>query len=103
MDNKKVVGRGNKAPYETTHIRVPTVFKEEIQKLVEDCRNLLLAKIEQQQLEIQQQEQEQEENSKCVPLEEIIDLARKLAKDRHKKNHSIEILLSAIYNQDVKL
>jgi hypothetical protein len=34
-------GRGKKAPYQTTHIRVPLPLKAEIEKLIEDYRRSL--------------------------------------------------------------
>ena len=37
MDKPKG-GRGKKAPYETTHMRVPLPLKAQIEKLIEDYR-----------------------------------------------------------------
>jgi hypothetical protein len=37
--NKPIGGRGKKAPYETTHVRIPVDLKSQIEKLVEDYRN----------------------------------------------------------------
>ena len=37
--NKPIGGRGKKAPYETTHVRIPVDLKLQVEKLVEDYRN----------------------------------------------------------------
>lgn len=37
--NKPIGGRGKKAPYETTHVRIPVDLKAQVEKLVEDYRN----------------------------------------------------------------
>jgi hypothetical protein len=37
--NKPIGGRGKKAPYETTHVRIPVDLKSQVEKLVEDYRN----------------------------------------------------------------
>jgi hypothetical protein len=36
---KPVGGRGNKAPYETTHVRVPIPIKSEVQALIDEFRD----------------------------------------------------------------
>jgi hypothetical protein len=36
--NKPIGGRGKKAPYETTHVRVPVDLKPQIEKLIEEYR-----------------------------------------------------------------
>jgi hypothetical protein len=37
--DKPIGGRGKKAPYETTHVRIPVDLKSQVEKLVEDYRN----------------------------------------------------------------
>jgi hypothetical protein len=37
--NKPIGGRGKKAPYETTHVRIPVDLKPQVEKLVEEFRN----------------------------------------------------------------
>jgi hypothetical protein len=37
--NKPIGGRGKKAPYETTHVRIPVDLKSQVEKLVEGYRN----------------------------------------------------------------
>lgn len=36
--NKPIGGRGKKAPYETTHVRIPVDLKSQIEKLIEEYR-----------------------------------------------------------------
>jgi hypothetical protein len=37
--NKPIGGRGKKAPYETTHVRIPVDLKSKVEELVEAYRN----------------------------------------------------------------
>ena len=37
--NKPIGGRGNKAPYETTHVRIPVDLKPQIELLVQEFRD----------------------------------------------------------------
>ena len=39
MTNKQIGGRGKKAPYETTHVRIPIDLKPQIELLIEEFRN----------------------------------------------------------------
>ena len=39
MTNKQIGGRGKKAPYETTHVRIPVDLKPQIELLIEEFRN----------------------------------------------------------------
>lgn len=36
--NKPIGGRGKRAPYETTHVRIPVDLKPQIEKLIEEYR-----------------------------------------------------------------
>lgn len=47
MDKPKG-GRGKKAPYETTHMRIPLPLKLQIEKLIEDYRLSLDDSVESQ-------------------------------------------------------
>jgi len=39
MTNKQIGGRGKKAPYETTHVRIPVDLKPQVELLIEEFRN----------------------------------------------------------------
>lgn len=39
MTNKQIGGRGKKAPYETTHVRIPVDLKPQIELLIEKFRS----------------------------------------------------------------
>jgi hypothetical protein len=39
MTNKQIGGRGKRAPYETTHVRIPVDLKPQVELLIEEFRN----------------------------------------------------------------
>ena len=39
MTNKQIGGRGKKAPYKTTHVRIPVDLKPQVELLIEEFRN----------------------------------------------------------------
>ena len=39
MNNKQIGGRGKKAPYKTTHVRIPIDLKPQVELLIEEFRN----------------------------------------------------------------
>jgi hypothetical protein len=85
--SKPVGGRGNKAPYETTHVRVPMPIKSEIERLIEEFR---------------EGRTQQQENS-LTSLEDAIETARELLKQKKSARVSIEKLLTVIYGKNVEL
>jgi hypothetical protein len=44
--NKPIGGRGKKAPYETTHVRIPVDLKSQVEELVESYRSNGLVSLE---------------------------------------------------------
>ena len=85
--SKPVGGRGNKAPYETTHVRVPMPIKPEIERLIEEFR---------------EGRTQQQENS-LTSLENAIEAAKELLKQKKSARVSLEKLLTAIYGKNVEL
>jgi len=85
--SKPVGGRGNKAPYETTHVRVPVPIKPEIERLIEEFR---------------EGKSQRQENS-LMPLEDAVTTARDILKQKKSARVSVEKMLTAIYGQDVEL
>ena len=71
---KPVGGRGNKAPYESTHVRVPVPIKAKVQALIDDFRD---SQTEQPKKvltgldETEDEEDEQDEGSEPSDLETI--------------------------------
>ena len=85
--SKPVGGRGNKAPYETTHVRVPMPIKSEIERLIEGFR---------------EGRTQQQENS-LTSLEDAVETARELLKQKKSARISLEKLLTTIYGKNVEL
>lgn len=81
-------GRGNKAPYESTHIRVPVPLKEEIEQRINEYREFLTSGT-------------QPEVKSFPSLEESLDFARKIHKAKKSKTESISKLLTSIYGVEV--
>lgn len=127
--NKPIGGRGKRAPYETTHVRIPVDLKAKVEELVEQYRNnsyIEEPKIEQvlstdtdsfiqkmieqfknKNLLIVQQCYEISHddlmNALQLNLEQTIELANKLLATRGTKKQILSKLITAIYQIDVQL
>jgi len=100
--SKNLGGRGKKATYETTHVRVPLPVKDEVMRVIEAFRgkedsstiNPLTAL---------------HENSltgngiKLLTSLEAIEIAKNLLSQKKSARISMEKLISAIYGETVKL
>ena len=93
---KPVGGRGYKAPYTTTHVRVPTDIKPEVERLIEQYRNKTLGVTEDNLLTIS-------DNNLVPTLDEGVELALGILNGRQSARKSMAALLSAIYGVQVKL
>jgi hypothetical protein len=80
-------GRGHKAPYATTHMRIPEPMKPEVQRLL-DC--------------FHGQQVDQSENS-LTRLEEAIAIAHNILMQKKSARVSMEKLLTALYHREIKL
>jgi hypothetical protein len=85
---KPMGGRGKRAPYETTHMRIPLPLKTQIEQLIEDYRLSILEGIESQPSEL-------------IPMEEALIIAQKLLRSKTAKNETIAKLLTSIYKTDI--
>lgn len=85
---KPMGGRGKRAPYETTHMRVPLPLKSQIEQLIEDYRLSVLEGIESQPSEL-------------TPIEEALTIAQKLLRSKTAKNDTVAKLLTSIYKTEV--
>ena len=127
--NKPIGGRGKKAPYETTHVRIPVDLKSKVEELVEAYRNneLVISEINDssstKNLPINYHElveimiEEFKNNGLFVgkdvnrkyPLtlilsqEEAIERAKKLIANVGTKKDVAQNLLTALYQVDIKL
>jgi hypothetical protein len=85
---KPIGGRGHKAPYETTHLRIPIPIKPEIEKLIAEYRLSVIDGIE-------------PEKDDLLPLEDAIEMCRKMVKARKSKIEDFSKLLTAIYKAEI--
>lgn len=79
---KPVGGRGNKAPYESTHVRVPLPIKADVQALIDEFRE---KQIEQPKKPLTSLEDEEEDSYEPSDLETIKSQAEAI------QNHLSEI------------
>jgi phage tail tape-measure protein len=80
-------GRGVKAPYESTHVRIPLPIKDKVEALSQAYKDGNLDDLE----------------SKTVDLDNAIELARGILKQKKSARVSLENFLKVIYGEDVCL
>lgn len=80
-------GRGIKAPYETTHLRVPVPIKPELERLIERYK---------------EQGDTSSENL-LTGLDEAVITAKSILKQKKSAKISLEKLLTAIYGEKITL
>lgn len=129
MTNKQIGGRGKKAPYETTHVRIPVDLKPQVELLIEEFRNNGFT-IDNQITNnpsinssefIKQMIEEFKNNNMLIiqetndisddkimsylnlKLEESVKLANKLLATRATKKEVVNKLLTALFGIEVKL
>ena len=86
--NKPLGGRGKKAPYETTHLRIPVPIKADIEKLIENYRLSVIDGIEFQ-------------DNGLMSVEDAKLLTRKLIKAKTSKIDTLIKLLTSIYGMEI--
>lgn len=86
--NKPLGGRGKKAPYETTHLRIPVPIKADIEKLIENYRLSVIDGIE-------------SEDNGLMSVEDAKLLTRKLIKAKTSKIDTLAKLLTSIYRVEI--
>ena len=127
--NKPIGGRGKKAPYETTHVRIPVDLKSQVELLVEEFRdngcvvkdNIVENSSTGSDDFIQKMIQEFKNNDMLIiqksneishdilmseltlKLEESIKLANELLATRATKKEVVNKLLTALFGIEVKL
>lgn len=96
--NKPKGGRGVKAPYESTHIRVPVPIKPKVNKMVEEYRELIL-----------NGKEPERERFGCLnsvtltTVGEAKAIAQEILKQKKSAKLSLEKLLTALYQGEIKL
>jgi hypothetical protein len=129
MNNKQIGGRGKKAPYETTHVRIPLDLKSQVELLVEDYRNnhykisennnqefvnnlsldadnfikLMIEKFRENNLFIIDNFGKISSSKNEVNLEEAVNIANEILANTRVKKEAISKLLTALYRIEVKL
>jgi hypothetical protein len=86
---KPVGGRGKKAPYATTHLRIPIPIKPQIESMIESYRLSVIDGIESQESEV-------------MALGDAIELSKKLLRSKTAKVDTVIKLLTAIYQTEIK-
>lgn len=83
-------GRGLKAPYETTHMRIPVPLKERIQAIVEEYKKTLDNQVD-------------PETDDVLTPSEAEDFARHILAYKKSSRISMQKLLTGIYKRDFVL
>ncbi len=78
-------GRGVKAPYETTHVRIPVAIKDQVESLSKAYKDGSL------------------QDTEVLPFDEALELARKIVKQKKSARISLESLLTSLYKRSVCL
>ena len=82
-------GRGLKAPYETTHVRIPVAIKDRVEELSRAYKDSLVSG-----------EDKPEEQ---LSFEEAVETAKEILKAKKSARVSMEKLLSSIYKREIEL
>lgn len=84
---KHVGGRGLKASYKTTHVRVPEPIKPDVERLIERFHN----------------GGDDSENNLLTTLDDAIVTAKSILDQKKSSRVSMSKLLTAIYGKNVQL
>jgi hypothetical protein len=91
-------GRGHKAPYQTTHARIPVDLKAQVDSMVEQYRELVFqhGSVEPEKLVVSS-------SSNFATLPEAIAIAKRILNKKLSPRQALEKLLTELYKEDVKL
>ena len=84
---KPVGGRGVKAPYETTHVRVPVPIKADVERLIDQFK----------------EGGNTEAENLLTNIDNAVAIAKGILLSKKSARVSMEKLLTAIYGETVKL
>lgn len=127
--NKPIGGRGKKAPYKTTHVRIPIDLKSKVEELVENFRENnfsvtvensnkiiktskadntkffqeMIQAFKDNNLKVIEMNSKNADNNFSITLEQSIELANELLATRITKKELVNKLLTALYQVEVKL
>jgi hypothetical protein len=92
-------GRGYFAPYQTTHLRIPTGAKTYLEEVIDCYRDKVLSGEVNPDVDWKPNSSS---NSNCIPsLDEVLLLARGILKQKKSARQSIIKLLTALYKVDI--
>ena len=88
---KPLGGRGKTAPYKTIGVRIPEPIKSQVQQLCQDYRDEVFG------------EATPKPSTQPISLDEALENARQILKQRKSAKVSMQKLLTSIYKTDVSL
>jgi len=97
MTSKPKGGRGHTAPYTTTHLRVPTAIKEQLQLAVDNYKELVLSG------EVDPDQKIDLWETKISNKDEAVEIARGILKGKKSAKESMTKLLTALYGEKIDL
>lgn len=113
MDKPKG-GRGIRAPYESTHVRVPVPIKDRVEELIEQYRSgqleyadeltkedHRLANEYREKLLTGKQQDANQGDKPLTSIDEVLEVAKKILRSKQSKTSSIAKLLTTIYKVEV--
>lgn len=85
-------GRGNKAPYESTHVRVPLPIKDKVESIINEFKNTGEVKTE------------QKIESDFVDFDKAVEIAKSILVSKKSAKVSLQKLLTGIYGfKDIEI
>ena len=88
---KPVGGRGKTAPYKTIGVRIPEPIKSQVQQLSQRYRDQVFGDLV------------SDISTEPIPLDEAIEKAKQILKQKKSARVSMQKLLTSIYGMDVSL
>jgi hypothetical protein len=92
-------GRGKKAPYQSTHVRVPEPIKPAVEALIERFRLLVVE--EGLTTDDAASQVEAQPQADCYSKEQIIEAARYGLRSKKGAWRSVEKMLTALFGEEV--
>lgn len=87
------LGRGHKAPYSTTHVRIPEPLKPKVERMSNSFKISMLEK------KLTEEEALQECNIHCFTEEEILEAVRYALRRKQNAKVTVQSLLTALFGK----
>ena len=101
MSNAPKGGRGKRAPYETTHVRIPLALKPAVERAIAEFRELALNGEIDPEFPISQtgelQLKKPEANKPLTSFNEATQIAESILRQKQSARKTVEKLLKALY------